>query len=415
MATHEPTLMTPVQPDERILVMDVLRGFALLGIWLMNIEGQAGPLSASMSGLDPQLHGADRLVDWLVYVLVQGKFMTLFSLLFGMGFALMLQRAQARGGSGTGLYARRLLVLLGFGLVHALLVWAGDVLIAYSLVGLVLLLGFRNTPVQRLPKWAIGLLLAMVMLVVGGGLAMHAAAASPEGQELLREQARLAQATLADQRQAYGEGSFAQATAQRASDTAQMLGGLPFFGAMVLAMFLLGAWFVRSGVMRDTGAHLPLFRRLLWLGWLVGLPLMLLPALLHPTVDLYRMDLASMLAQAAVMLAGVLMCLGYAAAIVLAMHRPRWRTRLAWLAPAGRMALTNYIAQSLIATSVFYGYGLGWFEGLPRAWQPLFVLLLFALQVAFSHWWLARHRHGPLEWLWRVLTYGRRSLQPGAV
>ena len=102
------------------------------------------------------------------------------------------------------------------------------------------------------------------------------------------------------------------------------------------------------------------------------------------------------------------MSLGYASAIVLAMQRPAWRAWLSWLAPAGRMALTNYLAQSLVCTLLFYGYGLGFFERLPRVWQPLFVVVLFAAQVVLSRWWLSRFRHGPVEWLWRWLTYGRR-------
>ncbi|MEG3050589.1 MAG: DUF418 domain-containing protein, partial [Thermomonas sp.] len=106
--------------------------------------------------------------------------------------------------------------------------------------------------------------------------------------------------------------------------------------------------------------------------------------------------------------ANLLMMLGYMSAIVLAMQLPAWAARLRWFAPAGRMALTNYLLQSLVCTLVFYGYGLGYFERLPRAWQPLFVVALFALQVVFSRWWLARHRFGPMEWLWRWMTYGSR-------
>ena len=115
--------------------------------------------------------------------------------------------------------------------------------------------------------------------------------------------------------------------------------------------------------------------------------------------------------------ANLLMMLGYLSVIVLAMQRPSWANRLRLLAPAGRMALTNYLMQSVVCTLVFYGYGLGFFEQLPRAWQPLFVLALFALQVAFSHWWLARYRLGPMEWLWRWMSYGSRPamrLQPAA-
>src|SRR5690606_3228321 len=101
----------------------------------------------------------------------------------------------------------------------------------------------------------------------------------------------------------------------------------------------------------------------------------------------------------------LLLCLAYLAWVRRGLESPAWAPRLAWLAPAGRMALSNYLLQSIVCTSVFYGYGFGYFEQLPRAWQPLFVLLLFALQVLWSRWWLSRFRFGPMEWLWRALTY----------
>ena len=132
-------------------------------------------------------------------------------------------------------------------------------------------------------------------------------------------------------------------------------------------------------------------------GLLVGLPLMLLSAICMPSLDMDRVDLRAMAWESVALMAGILMSLGYAAAIVLAMRRPAWRRRLSWWAPAGRMALTNYLMQSLVCTSIFYGYGLGYFEALPRAWQPLFVVGLFALQVLLSRWWLARYRHGWLQ------------------
>ena len=154
-----------------------------------------------------------------------------------------------------------------------------------------------------------------------------------------------------------------------------------------------------------------------YIGFGIGLPLMLWSAWTHPTMSFSEMSLGSAAAQTAAQVANLLMMLGYLSVIVLAMQRPSWANRLRLLAPAGRMALTNYLMQSVVCTLVFYGYGLGFFEQLPRAWQPLFVLALFALQVVFSHWWLARYRLGPMEWLWRWMTYGSRPamrLQPAA-
>lgn len=408
----EPVVLAPIAPQDRIETMDVLRGFALLGILLMNIEAFVGPLMESLTGVNPRLTGADRWMDAAIYILVQGKFITLFSLLFGMGFAIILERSRARGSSGTWLYARRLLALLGIGLVHALLIWSGDILVAYALLGFLLLLFFRRTPVSRLPKWGIALYVVPILLAWAfafyAQMSQHDPQAAAEMQKGLAEQGRMMLAMNEAQRLAYGTGTYAQAVAQRAADTGMMLGFLPFYGATVLAMFVLGTWFVRSGVIRDAGAHLPLFRRMLLLGIVVGLPLMLWSAWSHPSMSFSEVSFGSAAAQSASAVANLLMCLAYVSLVVLLMQRSGWPERLRWFAPAGRMALTNYILQSVICTGIFYGYGLGYFEQLPRAWQPLFVLAVFALQVAYSRWWLARYRYGPLEWLWRWMTYLQR-------
>lgn len=403
------TLLAPVAAAERIAAMDVLRGFALLGILLMNIEAFVGPLFQAITGLDPSLRGADRWADALVYILVQGKFYTMFSLLFGMGFAVMLARAQSADRPFFALYLRRTLALLAIGLVHALLVWSGDILVPYALLALVLLLLFRRTPQSRLPKWGVALYLVPSLFMLVSCLALL----TPEGaaalQEGMAEQGAEMASALEAQRVAYGSGDYAAATARRIADTGMMLGGyLPFWGWQILGMFLLGAWFVRSGAIAEPERFAPLYRRLRTVALPVGLGMMLLSFWLMPTIDFARLDLRIAIANAVNAVGSLLMCLGYVGLVVGGLQSSAWHRRLALLAPAGRMALSNYLLQSLLCTLLFYHYGLGLFEQLSRAWQVPFVLVLFALQVAASHWWLARFRFGPMEWLWRWATYGRR-------
>lgn len=403
--------LAPVAAHERIEALDVVRGFALLGIFLMNIEGMVGPLNQSMTGLDPSLSGADRTVDALIYVLVQGKFYALFSLLFGMGFAVMMERAQAAGREFGPVYVRRSLALLGIGLAHLLLVWSGDILTSYALLSLLLMALFRRTPVKQLPWWGLALYLAPLLLVLGlgamGSLMQLDPRAAAEFDRGLAEQARHWAQMTADQTAAYGHGSFADAVAQRARDGMQMLVHLVLtFGWLVLGLFVLGTWFMRSGAIARPQEFPRLYARLRWLALPLGLALTLASFVLMPTQDPARLDLTMGMATSMTLSGALLMALGYLAWIVRALQTgaARW---LGLLAPAGRMALTHYLLQSLIATWVFYGYGLGYFQQLPRAWQPAFVLAVFAAQVAFSHWWLRRFRFGPIEWLWRGLTYGR--------
>ena len=396
-----PAPLDPIAPGERIATLDVLRGFALAGILLMNIEAFVGPVMGAYSGLDPALSGADRIADGLVYFFVQGKFYTLFALLFGMGFAMMAQRADASGRPFVGLYFRRGLALLGIGLVHALLVWSGDVLVTYALLSFPLL-AFHTTPARVLAWLGAACYLAAPALLMGlGFLSLWV----PGWDEFMAVQGREMETMLEAQRQAYGAGDYATAVAQRMADFGLMLSNLMVMAALVFGMFLIGAAFMRSGAIQRPELH-PRLYRILREGVLpLGVLLMLASFVIEPSVALNSFTLRQATAQSLGLVAGALMCLGYVAWVMWLLARPFGQRWLAWLAPAGRMALTNYLVQSIVCTLMFYGYGLGFFEHLPRLWQIPFALGLFSIQVMYSQWWLQRFRFGPVEWLWRSLTY----------
>ena len=398
----------PVAAAERIDVLDVLRGWALLGILLMNIEAFAGPLMTAMTGLDPALAGADRIVDAAIYILVQGKFYLLFSLLFGMGFAVMMARAEAAGRQFAAPYLRRTIALLAIGVVHLIVIWSGDILTLYALVALVLLALFRHAPTSHLPWWALGFH-ALAWLFSAGPLLLGAMArmvpgAGTEVDKVMQAESARMQAQIEAERLALGSGSFLDAVAHRAGEAPEMLFFLLFAGGQILGMFLLGMWFVRSGAITDPARFPRLYAWLRWGALPVGLAMMLVSFRLMPTADFTVITFANGFGTLLSMIAALLMCLGY-----LAWIQGGLSTSLAPVlrvaAPAGRMALTNYLSQSVICTLIFYGYGLGYFEQLPRAWQLPFAIALFALQVAFSRWWLSRFRYGPMEWLWRAATY----------
>ena len=373
--------------------MDVLRGFALFGILLMNMEAFSGPMDMSFTGIDPHWQGWDYWADAFVYVFVQGKFFTLFSLLFGAGFAVMAQRAAVAGRDFTRFYLRRSLGLLVIGVLHGLLLWSGDILVAYALLSFVLL-AFREAPRSWLP--ALGTMAylgaAVLMLMLGALMQLVPADAASA-------QAAAAAKAIEAQRQAYGHGSYLQAVAQRLRDVFASLGALLVVGPQVLGMFLIGAWFARSGAIAKPGCYPRLWAGLRWLLLPIGLAVMLLSTWVLPYNAPGQFNMRSAGAYALTAVAGLMMCLGYLAWGV------RWSRHLQWLAPAGRMALSNYLGQSLVCTLVFYGYGLGWFEQVGRASQLLFAVGLFALQVLLSQLWLRRFQYGPVEWLWRAFTY----------
>ncbi|KRG70380.1 membrane protein, partial [Stenotrophomonas chelatiphaga] len=397
--TSAPPALQPLNTADRITVMDILRGAALFGILLMNIEAFTGPLDLSFTGVDPHWHGIDYLADALVYVLVQGKFFLLFSLLFGAGFAVMAQRAQGAGRDFTPIYLRRSVALLLIGACHALLVWSGDILLVYALLSF-LLLGTRRWPVSMLPAmgalvyaFAVGLSLLFALLVwaaARGGSPLDSAGSMRAAQEVIEAQ-----------RLAYGQGSWAQANVQRLADLRHMVGGILITGPEIFGMFLIGAWFARSGALADPARFASLYARLRWIAMPAGVVLMLASAAWHPYLAPGEFTVRTGLSYAMAAVASLLMALGYLGWIVQARHA------LGWLAAPGRMALTHYLLQSLLCTWLFFGYGLGFFEQLPRAWQLVFAVALFALQVGISHLWLARFRYGPMEWLWRAMTYLR--------
>lgn len=390
--------------------MDALRGFALGGILLMNIEYFTRPLQGLLLGADASPQGADAVAAWCVTVFVQGKFWVLFSLLFGAGFAIMLERAQARGLAFASAYARRLGVLLLIGIAHAWLLWARDILVPYALGGAALLLCFRYT--ARSMLWKLGLLLYLLPLLflwLFAGLAAvleaFPALAGVFGDAMQSEVAQL-QNTYDAAAATYQNGSWSDVVHQRMADTWMLWGSLPSILPNVIGVFLLGASLHNAGVLRDPTAHRALLRRLLMVGAPLGTGLAVFAIALIGGSNAFDMHPRAVLGQSVMLIANLLLAFVWLAALLLAMQRPGDRLR-AWLAPAGRMALSNYLLQSLVFTSLFYGYGLGAWGQVPRLGQIGLALAFFLLQLLGSRWWMRHVRIGPVEWLWRALTWWR--------
>ena len=401
----------PITASERIEVLDVLRGFALLGILLVNMHFFALPF-ASMA-LEP--HGnsdlLDRMAEWFIRFAAQGKFYTLFSFLFGMGFAIFVTRAEQKGHRGGRLFVRRLLGLLLIGTVHAFFIWMGDILMTYAFCGFLLLL-FRKRKPKTMIVWAVILLLVSPLLMTGLTGLMELGKLTPEGRaEIERartQQAQMMRGIYDDSLEAYSTGSFARATVRRAYDVGMYWTWAPFFMPSVLAMFLVGLWAARRGIFADT--HLPFIRKV----WMWSLPIGLignaamtyLMEISDPTWPFTSSGILAQFSGAAGMPA---LSMFYASSVVLLWHSG-WRERLRPLTYVGRMALTNYLLQSVICTLIFYGYGLGMFARIrPLYWIPI-TIVIYAMQVPLSKWWMSRYQFGPAEWLWRTLTYGK--LQP---
>ena len=603
--------MAPIAANQRIEALDVVRGFALLGIFLMNIEFFNRTFSSFNEGMPRDITGLNWLASWFITYFVQGKFWTIFSLLFGMGFAVMMVRAEQAGREFTQVYIRRVIALAVFGAVHFIFLWEGDILFSYAVAALMLMvvlyakpkplliaiaiavgLGFipyldnffgvalglaaaglislylrsekcvsvrghvfpvfslilliigaalvigaavfwilPDGPVEpRLPltvfgpmvllagwlSWkyyepvekrsvrlAVSLYLFFAFAMTAGGIVQHFApdpdagivasaqntkddtqptaplpnaapaakgeaktaveptpattaqvnpatdsqpakpadksdsekpvakngapvgtkAAPKTGKDVEEKKPRKTKEQRAAERKEerqkrlaenkenkatelriFTQGSYDEVVIFRAARFLDKAAGDFGFATILIGMFLLGVWFVRSGVMENTRAHLPFFRKLALIGLPLGIGLGLLGSLIamsHIPGDRYD---GWGIARGISTIGNLPACLGYVGMVVLMLHSNTLFSHIRILGPLGRMALTNYLTQSLICSIYFYGYAMGHW-GMPRAQQFAFVLVVYAAQIAFSHWWLSKFRYGPMEWFWRGFTY----------
>lgn len=408
--TYALSLPGPVQSAERVFELDVLRGVALFGVLLMNIVGFAHqPLMATSDQLIALPTAAvDGVLGELYRWLFAGKAYSLFAFLFGLGFYVQLQRSQARGGDFDSIYLRRLTVLLVFGTAHALFLWVWDILHLYAIAGFILF-ALRRASDRVLLYGGIGLAVLSVPVYdvvneVTGISEWHGLPSPYSDEAILARQAASESGSYADIFRAMLEFNIAD----------WVLSGLmAAWLAWSLGRFLIGAWVGRKGWFQDAKSHLPGFRRVMRLALPAGLIVCGLGQLLrvHAGADwLPDWPHWRFTGQIVNQLGTPVLALGYVCAIVVAMHTPTGRRVLAPFAQAGRMALTNYVMQSFLIAFVLFGYGpgLGLAGRIGTLELTVISIAFYAAQIAVSSAWLARFKYGPLEWLWRAATYGRK-------
>jgi uncharacterized protein len=405
MPTTTPSLPT----SERIPTLDIVRGFALLGILIMNMPGFSNSFFAEADGSHLWPGRLDQLAEQLRDLLFSGKFNSMFSLLFGIGFTIQFARMQQLDPEhATGLYLRRLLVLGLFGLIHATVFWTGDVLHIYALLGLVMLLALR-----RIGDRTIVVLIGLCLLYPAISGALRLLLMTPDITAQLVAQAK---AFEISNNAAYGHGSFLDAAAEHLREFLYFYGNrwsiwgtLGFYVQMAMTM-LLGLLAGRRNWPRRIPELLPLIPRLQWGALALGLACGVVFTVIF---DLQRMPEPTplkLLASVCYWTSRLALMVFYVLTIVRLAQTPRGSRLLAPLALTGRMPLTNYLMQTLLCTTLFYGWGLGqWGRVGPAAGLGLAVLIYAGIQVPWSLWWLRRHERGPMEALWARLTYGSAS------
>jgi uncharacterized protein len=392
--------VSPLPVHERIQALDVLRGVAVAGILMANVFVFFGLTFAPPDRAAVLTSAtADHVAVFLEHVLVDGKFYSVFSLLFGIGFGIQL----ARGGEAAlPRFKRRLRILLGIGAIHAFFIWAGDILMLYALLGFTMPWFARKTN-RELVRWVVIMLaipttLYIVALMIWSLVGPGAGPTSPTSGMPAQILAYFA---------AMGTGGFKDA----------FIGNLVFLAGRwadlfftvrfpkVLAMFVLGLWSVRTGIALSPANHRATLVRWSLIGWGVGLPANLIAASALEHWPYLPPSVGGLLSAAMQGVGVPMLAIGYAATIGLLVVDGRRFINV--FAPVGRMALTNYLMHSIICVTLSYGFGFGlwWKVGAATAMGIGAVIIL--VQIPLSAWWLSRYRFGPVEWVWRRLTYGQ--------
>lgn len=385
---------------KRISLIDSLRGFALLGILLVNIHFFNTSLQTISLGVELWDGTANKLVEMLQTVFINGKFILIFSFLFGLGMILLQESSRARGVRFVPLYIRRLSALLIVGLLHGVIIWYGDVLTHYSILGLLLLL-FARCKSRTILVWAVLLLLLLPVLILGISFISPAdssfTAMSPE---------EIYQTGLFFQERdtmIYGQGTYTQITVQRLNDFIASVFNMLMFYPQILGMFLLGAYFGKRKLLHNIRENRSAFVKLMAIGAPIGLGLQLI-MLIPANLPLWS--------EALILFVGApLLALAYISLFALLYEREGGKRLLHAFSYPGKMAFTNYLCQSILCGFMFYGYGLGWFGRVEPVGLLVLGIGIFVVQMLCSKMWLRRFSIGPLEYAWRAFTYWRRPVQ----
>lgn len=424
--------LAPTAARERYGFLDVLRGVAILGILPENIPLMGLPTTlADVPHVVTSAGWREPLAFHLTRFFGDYKFLSIFSLLFGVGLALPFERCRATRRGFRGLYVRRLAVLAMFGAAHACLIWAGDILAFYALLGLVVMWAANWTPRRLARVGAILLAVPCVMLLALSALAPFRASL-PEGVGTMlfdpptfsdwREDPATFLHLPLEQRlshlpawetHVFRDGGYVAGTVLRAFLWLTGLAGLiPYVGWRVAGLFLIGMAWMRAGWFASPREHLPPFRRLAVWGAAVGVPIQ--TAAVALPLAWPRLSGIDALAEALQYAGSLGMSAIYVYLVARLVTTAGDAAVTRALAAIGRAALSNYILQSLLCTFVFYSHGLAWFGRFDRMQLWGVVLACWGANVGLSVTWMRRFQFGPLEWLWRRLTYGRVLARPGS-
>jgi len=400
----------PVSLSERADILDVLRGFALLGVLLDNTFGFTGWsfMTQPMRETLPTWP-ADGILGLLELAFVHGKFYSIFSLLFGIGFSIILIRNEQKGINPLKIFYRRLFILLLIGAAHMFLLWEGDILFLYALIGFVLPL-FRKCSDRALLIWATAFILSPVLIDV-----IKVVLNLKTGDFLEAIAKRIDTVNGVPTDDSYAQYLFKEGSGWQEWRNWQASGFLWRYSYIiesnripkVLGMFLMGFYVGRKMIYASLENYVSLFKKIRRWGFIIGIPASL--AMAYFEIDSKAVPNAWGLFDTISYAIGVVpLSLAYASVICLYWVKRKENSEWKVLAPVGRMALTNYLMQTIIGIIIYYGVGFGLGGNIgPAIFFPI-AIGVYLVQIIYSNWWFKYFNYGPMEWIWRMLTYGKR-------
>ncbi len=396
--------VAPVSSTNRIHFLDEIRGFALLGILVMNIQNFSMILASYMNpNAQGVAVGMDKITYIFTHLFTDMKMMSLFSMLFGAGMLLFIEKAKEKRGKSIGLHHKRMFWLLILGLIHAYFIWRGDILVMYAICG-VIIYWFKNAS----PNWLIITAVVFFLIVASFlySVELFWDFMEEEQQVSMVNSFQPDQETIDEEVTAY-TGSWLDSHKKRVYESSQNHLAIFVFIWRVLANMLIGMALFKMGILKGDRSR-QFYKRFMLIGFGIGFPLIsvgIIQNFAHNWDTRYFFAYGFQFNY----FGSIFVALGYIGLIALWSKSEFLADLKRRLAAVGRMAFTNYILQSIICTIIFYGFGFGLFNQLGRFPQQLIVLGIWGIQLAISPWWLKRYRFGPLEWLWRTLTYGKRQ------
>ncbi|MDG5788588.1 DUF418 domain-containing protein [Evansella sp. AB-P1] len=403
---NEPGDLTPTLQNERIVKLDIIRAIALFGILMVNMKFFSTPIIQLESTNESLFTSTiDQISTWFIFIFAEVKFISMFSMLFGIGFLLFMERGEKKGIEVKSIFRRRLVVLLFIGLIHLLFLWHGDILVIYAIVGFALLSKRMKEPQTHLKSAFIWIGVPTVLMFLLAGLMFLANQAMTEEVQTMPPNISVEEIIIT-----YSEGTIGEIFIQRLEDISLVYVGNIFLAAVVFGLFSFGMYLWKTGIFTKTEEQLPRIRKIAKVSFIIGLLSLIVASLGKTFVDggdspWYFLQYGSLFIQ------GPAWSIFYVMSILLLLQKKgRFFKYSKYLQPVGQMALTNYLMQTIICTFIFYSYGLGLFGRVGPFYGILLTLGIYCLQIVWSNLWMKHFKFGPMEWLWRRLTYGKHAI-----